>query len=261
MRNSLSAARSYAAGGHKPVFGWLANEAATTLITISAEQQRLGIHGGACEIGVYHGKLFVLLCLLLRSDERALGIDLFDLEPDDKYGANIRARLQHNLQRFRIDNDRAPQLTGNSLAMNAQTVIDAVGMVRIFSVDGGHSADEAAHDLSIAAGSLTEGGIVIVDDYFNNEWPAVAEGVCRFMADDDRLEPVAIAGNRFFFARGRAEEYRSVLQGERMRVFGQPVVIVPPRTLRKRLRSTALWGRISHTSTGHLARRFAGWMR
>jgi hypothetical protein len=37
----------------------------------------MGITGNVAEIGVHHGRLFILLYLLTSPDERALAVDLF----------------------------------------------------------------------------------------------------------------------------------------------------------------------------------------
>src|ERR1039457_3108355 len=160
MSADLTAAKRYAARTHNSVMGWLAPEIGSTLITLAAHQERLGIVGSVCEIGVYHGKLFVLLCLLMQAQEHALGIDLFDTDAANIYGTDIEKRLRANLKCHGIEASRVQLLAGNSRDLDAKCVRDRVAGVRIFSVDGGHSAEETAHDLSIAAQSVVDGGIV-----------------------------------------------------------------------------------------------------
>lgn len=260
MSNGLEQARRYAASGHKSVRGWLTSDAATTSVTLAAEQVRMGLRGSACEIGVYHGKLFILLCLLLRSDERALAIDLFTTESDNPYGTDIRDRFLANLARHRVDTRRVDILATNSMGLVPEHIQEIAGPVRLFSVDGGHSAEETVNDLSLAAGSVIDGGLVILDDFFNPQWPAVAEGTCRFMAQDHRLEPVAVVGDRFIFSRGNADLYRRLLRGIPASVFGHPVVFVPHITLRSRLITTGLWRWMSRRQSGEWARRALRWL-
>lgn len=250
-------ARKYARRGHRTVGGWLTATAAETIVTLATVQGRLGIVGGACEIGVYHGKLFILLYHLLQPTERALAIDLF---ANDEYGRDLRAQFQRNLARHGADLGRVSLIAENSMRLSSQQVRATVGPVRLFSVDGGHSAEETANDLSIGAGSLTEGGLLILDDFFNSEWPAVAEGTCRFMAGNRQLSPVAIVGNRFIFASGSADAYRTALAGPTTAVFGQPVVTVPSPTLRQSLKETSLWKAIRHRPLGGWARRGLHWL-
>lgn len=250
-------ATRYARRGHRTVGGWLTASAAETIVTLASAQVRLGIVGGACEIGVYHGKLFILLYQLLQQTEQALAIDLF---ANDEYGRDLREQFQRNLARHGIDLGRVKVIAENSLRLSSQQVRATIGPVRLFSVDGGHSAEETANDLSIGAGSLTEGGLLILDDFFNSEWPAVAEGTCRFMAGNRQLSPVAIVGARFIFASGSAEAYRAALSGPSTVVFGQPVVTVPSPTLRQSLKQTSLWKAIRHRPLGGWARRGLHWL-
>jgi hypothetical protein len=257
----MEAARRYASRGQNSVSGWLAVTAARTIVTLADVQEHLGIEGAACEIGVYHGRLFILLCTLLRTEERALGIDLFEQATDSEYGSPTRAHVFASLARHGIAPERVCLMACDSMTLRASDVKSAVGAVRLFSVDGGHTAENAAHDLDIAAGSVCEGGLVILDDFFNPQWPGVAEGTCRFMAKTPgALSPVAIAGSRFIFARGDAEPYRRALTGRESTVFGQRVITVPEPTMRTRLKSTALWRELRSRPIGHIARRALQWL-
>ena len=47
--------------------------------------------------------------------------------------------------------------------------------MRLFSVDGGHTAELARHDMLTADGAIGEQGIIILDDFFNEAWPGVLD--------------------------------------------------------------------------------------
>ena len=66
--------------------------------------------------------------------------------------------------------------------------------MRFVSVDGGHTAEITAHDLAVADASLAEGGIIVLDDAFNEQWPGVADGVQRYFLR--RAEPRAVRDRR-----------------------------------------------------------------
>jgi hypothetical protein len=68
----------YAANGNQQVEGWLLPTAVEIIRHLAGVQQELGIHGPACEIGVHHGRLFLLLHLLTIPPERSVAIDLFE---------------------------------------------------------------------------------------------------------------------------------------------------------------------------------------
>jgi len=73
-----SRVESYIHRGKFYVEGWLHTEAAITIAALGERQRALGVEGGIAEIGVHHGKLFILLYLLGRAPERAVAIDLFE---------------------------------------------------------------------------------------------------------------------------------------------------------------------------------------
>ena len=67
----------------------------------------------------------------------------------------------------------------------------------MFSVDGAHTAAATRTDLGNAAACLTEGGVLVIDDVFNSDWPGVSEGFHSFMsASDQQLLPFVIAYNK-----------------------------------------------------------------
>lgn len=237
----------YCRMGHRQVAGWLSPVAIDVIRLIADVQHTVQLDGAVCEIGVHHGRLFILLCLLRRRGERALAYDLFGRQEEnsDRSGAGDEAILQANLARHGVDRTGVAIVQANSLALTARRIIDDCGArVRLFSVDGGHTAEVTANDLELAAGALAEGGIALLDDFFNEAWPGVAEGACRYMAGATcRLHPVAIAGNKFAFTTAEpwAARYQQAIMNSALRaeykwsvVFGMPVVIRLPELSAKR---------------------------
>jgi hypothetical protein len=254
-------AEQYAERGHRQVYGWLTRTAARTTISLAACQQRLGVKGGVCEIGVHQGKFLILLGLLLQPQERALGIDLFENSVGG-YEPSMKDDVLARLRAFGIDARSVDLISANSMSLSPQSVLDSTGPVRLFSVDGGHSAENTFNDLRLACGTLAPHGLVLLDDFFNPQWPGVAEGTCQFMAENPGLlAPVAIAGGKFAFARNDAEPYRQAIAGMRSTVFGQPVVVVLEPSMRATLIKTPLWQIMRRTPARALVRRYLGWIR
>jgi hypothetical protein len=227
----------YSSQGHRRVQGWLTDTAIALIGDIARIQRAHDVAGPVCEIGVHHGRLFILLHHLTNPRERAVGWDLFEHQEQnvDRSGKGDRARLMINLQRHGADMSRIAVHTANSLDLTPAAIVEACGAPpRIFSVDGGHTPEITESDLRLAAGSIHEEGVIILDDFFNETWPGVAEGACRYMGAGAPLIPVAIGGNKFIFARSvrMAELYRNqlALPTPRFRrrdtvAFGQPVAV------------------------------------
>jgi len=151
------------------VEGWLRTEAALTVAALSERQRALGVGGGIAEIGVHHGKLFILLYLLGRAPERAVAIDLFEDQHlnIDLSGSGDLAKFHRNLLRH-ADDARLALHQGNSMDLTGADLVRlAEGPLRFVSVDGGHTAETTAHDLAVADAALAEGGVIVLDDAFN----------------------------------------------------------------------------------------------
>jgi hypothetical protein len=259
-------ANRYATSGHKKIDGWLEQIAVDAIVKISRRQQAIGIHGAACEIGVHHGRLFILLHLLTSPDERSVAYDLFDSQEQnvDGSGRGNRDMLQDNLQAAGCDVSRIGIHAANSLDLTPDLIRGAAqGGVRLFSVDGGHTPEITYSDLDLASQTLCEGGVIILDDFFNESWPGVAEGACKFFLENpERIFPVAIVGNKFIFTTDvtAARAYIQELKAGAAPVFkhmsaffGQAVLVMTPETRSGFMRSLSqswLWCTLRDTRLG-----------
>ncbi|MDQ2846462.1 MAG: class I SAM-dependent methyltransferase [Actinomycetota bacterium] len=221
------------------VQGWLRPEAADLIAQLARTQSAVGAVG---EIGVHHGKLFLLLALSRRSGERGVAIDLFeDQEKNvDHSGLGDRTRFVENLNRL---DPSASTVTIHSADSTTLTTKDLLGLsqqsYRLFSVDGGHTAGITRSDLAISSGALTPGGLLILDDYFNVRWPGVSEGTNRFLANDPPVVAFATGhGKTFFTHESAVEDYRGVIKDQaesrgwrltEQPFFERPILIVETR--------------------------------
>ncbi|MBN9512917.1 MAG: class I SAM-dependent methyltransferase [Alphaproteobacteria bacterium] len=240
--------------------GWLHTDAALAIAALGERQQALGVGGGVAEIGVHHGKLFILLYLLGRSSEKAVAIDLFEDQHlnVDQSGNGDFWTFRRNLERH-ADTQRLVVHQGNSLDLSGADLVRlAGGPLRLASVDGGHTAQHAAHDLAVAEAALAEGGIVIVDDVFNEQWPGVAEGVHRYFARRPNLVPFAIGANKTYFCRpSHSESYRDAAVAAAQWVtmpdfLGERVAVLQfaRRSFKDRFAHSDAWRRLRATPVG-----------
>ena len=248
----------YARGGFKRVPGWLSPLAAQQFALLLRSQEGMGISGPVCELGAHLGRTFILLHLLARPEESSVAFDLYELQ-DVAGGRERKRRLREYLKRHGGDNSRVTLVDCDSLRLSAAEVRAACqGSPRVFSIDAGRSAGALENDLALAADSICPGGLVCITDYFQERWPEVSEGTCRFMRQAARLVPVAIGGNKFFFTDGpeAAAAYRATLgqafgnQARASEIFGAPVLLIRPASLRTRLARTSLWRALRDTSLG-----------
>jgi len=191
-------------------------------------QQKSNIDGNIVEIGVHHGKSFILLSILSNPEsEKCVAIDLFeDLQSEniDQSGSGNRQIFMGNLRRFSPNYRNLETITGNTLKIGADTILQkAGGPVRFFSVDGGHTPETTYNDMQLAYRSICEYGVIVVDDYFNEMWPGVSEGVNSFCSDFT-VYPFAIGGNKIFFT--KSEKYAAIYMADitKMLVYKEPLI-------------------------------------
>jgi len=215
--------RGYLDHGLRSVSGWLDKRSARIIATLGAYQSAQGIRGALGEIGVHHGKLFILLDLMRTADETSFAVDLFDEQDQnvDQSGLGDYARLLHNLETFSGGMSGVKIVKGSSLALQASELLALCGPARMFSVDGGHTAACASNDVALAEQATIDEGIVIVDDYFNPMWPDVSIGVSQHIFQNgSQLRPFAISPNKLYLARVPCHDrYRAVLRERARRYF------------------------------------------
>ncbi|PAX09565.1 class I SAM-dependent methyltransferase [Sphingomonas lenta] len=208
--------RSYAARERKRVQGWLARVDAEIIMTMLLAQVEAELGGAVAEIGIHHGKCLIELCLGLRPEERAYGIDIFDAQHmnQDRSGKGDRRMLEANLTRFGVAADRVVIDSRSSQEVKPSDIMDAVGPVRLFSVDGGHWLEIVRSDLRLAEAVLAPHGVIALDDFLRTEWPDVSAGYFGWFATRERpLVPFAIGFNKLYLCEDRwVSTYAAALQ-------------------------------------------------
>ena len=187
--------------------GWFDKRAVNVLRFFNNLQVAENIAGNIFEIGAYKGKLTILLSIFLRENERLVVNDIFDLQNLNVSRSGTKANYSDflkNLSGFFNDLSFLEIIiTGSS---NLHKTIRKEKF-RIFSVDGGHSAKETYEDMLFAASVVEEKGIVILDDYYNSNWPGVKEGADKFVKENNNLVPLAAFFNKFIYVKKESRDY------------------------------------------------------
>lgn len=202
-----------AGGGMAAVGGMCSPEVGYLTWQIGVWQTRRGITGDIAEIGVHHGRFFLLLALLRHAGERAVAIDVFGQQHlnVDRSGEGDRAifeaaAAQHlgGPQGLVIHEADSLALPGcDLLSAGLEPTSRVKRSFRLFSVDGSHTAKHTMNDMEVAFGVLRDGGLVIVDDFYNDQWPGVQEGVHAFLDQHPEAAAVAYGENKLFLCRAR----------------------------------------------------------
>jgi hypothetical protein len=229
MSDDVTPPRRYLRDNVTRVSGWLHTDSADIIATLGEAQDDAGLAGNIAEIGIHHGRLFLLLALMARDGERAVALDLFEEQEKnvDGSGKGDRQRFEANIAAY------APQAPidirqGSSLDVDPSTATETFGHVRMFSIDGGHTEEIACHDLRVAEACLVPGGIVVLDDPIHPYWLGVLSGVVRYRASGGTLRAFAHSENKLYLTNddGAAERYRAYLATHRRRLLGRRNVVL-----------------------------------
>jgi hypothetical protein len=205
---------NYISRSMRTVQGYMTALDARVVAALLSWQDENDVKGHLCEIGVHHGRLFLMLALARRPGERALAIDLF---ADDSINANTghagRDRaLFANAKRLGIKLSEQEILKTSSLEIGADDILErTTGRIRFFSIDGSHLYKEVENDLCLAERTLTPEGIIAVDDFFNIDWADVSFATSDFLRRTTALVPFAISSKLYLAPPLAAERYRTAL--------------------------------------------------
>ncbi|MFY1694917.1 MULTISPECIES: class I SAM-dependent methyltransferase [unclassified Solwaraspora] len=204
---------NYLRTGFHRVHGWLNPSTAVYLSGIETAQRADGITGDVAEIGIHHGKSFLCLALALPTDQRAVAIDVFGDQSAnvDRSGYGDRDTFEQNLATYGAG-DNVDILQTSSLELEQTGFVSAGRRFRIFSIDGGHTTEITENDLRIAEQTVTERGMVVVDDILNRHWLGVITGLFRYLEHGGSLVPAVLVPNKLILATSveQAKQYRAM---------------------------------------------------
>lgn len=204
--------------------GWLSPSSGFISVALAQFQMAQGWRGNIAEIGVYHGKYLVGLSTALRADEYAIAVDIFenqfensDLAGYDEVGPSAIRSLTEEAFRRNFETycpgRRLHVISRSSLEVNVADLVLDSRKIRFFSIDGGHSLGVFLNDLKLAEASLSDQGIISIDDILNAQWPGIVTGAVRFFDGPTRLRPIAFIANKLLCSfEPFADVYREVLR-------------------------------------------------
>jgi hypothetical protein len=197
----LARLRRYVLDDRNQLEGWFYRLDAEIFSAILCGQADANCAGAVAEIGVHHGKCFILMCLGLQAGEKAYAIDVFGdhhLNIDGS-GRGDRAILEKNCARFHIDPNNLVIDARSSLEVKPADLLNRVGEIRFFSVDGGHWLEIVQNDLRLAEHCLANRGVIVLDDFHRPEWPDVSAGYVAWYREKTKpIVPFAIGLNKLY---------------------------------------------------------------
>jgi len=212
--------RKYADHGFHEVEGWV-DPNIFKFLKFLADLEINNSLDGVLEIGVHHGKFFILLRSLLESNAHSVAIDVFDRQDlnIDSSGSGSLVRFKHSLSLY-------DPWTGQGVVIREEdsTCLSTPlnGSFRFVSIDGGHDREHVISDLRLTEQVLAPNGVVIVDDFARADWIGVTEGVLHYLEAGGVLVPFAAGYNKLFMARmSYVNRYRELVGNSTFHVKAQ----------------------------------------
>lgn len=161
--------------------------------TLLKEISSIQKEGNLIEIGTYHGKRFAVFLDLLTDNEVGISIDIwgkYDENLSHDYSGYTQSQdlesFKNNIKEIHPEKDIHILHQDSRNADTEENIKKILSKskterVRIFSIDGGHTYDCTLNDLNIAKSLTSEDGIIIIDDYYNMDWPGVKTAVDNWL--------------------------------------------------------------------------------
>jgi Methyltransferase domain len=217
--------------------GWFQVDAALLFMAFHQRLCGAGKAGDVLEIGVHHGLSAIAVAAMRGAGKRFVAIDLFeDLQKRNisQSGLGNRAIFEQNMAEFHGERGFMEVIARPSAEVSAGELGTGFTFCHI---DGGHSASETLHDLSLCHDITVDEGLIALDDYFNPRYPGVGEGAIEFMRrNPGALQPVAAGYNKVLFQKGgdvakALTHFHSVLPGVghyEICMWESPAILVNP---------------------------------
>lgn len=226
--------RRYQEHGFNNVEGWCAEQLFETIDTLNnAEINKVG---GCLEIGIHHGKFYILLNQVIARNEKSYAVDIFEAQNlnIDGSGAGSLPTFTSNLEKYDAHEGKNTHcIIGDSTdpGLRLEEAI-GVGSMRFISIDGGHTVEHTISDLKLAERLIQNEGVVILDDILNYHWLGVIEGVGRFLDTCPTLVPFAIGHNKLYLCKLSYQRFytqlfsQTPLASKSVRFYGHAIVVV-----------------------------------
>jgi hypothetical protein len=186
--------------------------------------------GGVLEIGVHHGKFFIMLNHVTSPEDVSFAIDVFGMQHlnIDGSGLGNRYMFEQNLKQYDIHKGENTKIFEmDSLSFNGGIMGSSL---RFISVDGGHTVEHTMHDLKLAERLIANEGVIILDDIMGEYWCGVTEGYIKYALTYPSIVPFAMGLNKLFLCKlSHQEHYFKIMQKlstKQTKFVGYQIIIV-----------------------------------
>ncbi len=149
--------------------GMMSVTAAAAFLAVFKQLKQLGVTGHWFEIGVYKGKSATLLCGSASKGEDVVLIDIAHHETWGHLGA-----LHDSIIPVETESEKIEQ--------NFSSLSKYFDRTMVLHLDGSHYYDNVYSDMVLANKLLSEDGVLILDDFWNHNYPQVQAAAYSYLA-------------------------------------------------------------------------------
>jgi hypothetical protein len=211
------------------VDGWFYATDVDLFSNLLACQTAEDIKGDMLEIGTYEGKSAILMGYSLRDDEELVICDLFGavmdhadmpLIPRQQYSGLEQEQFLANWDRFHTRRPTLEVCESSELDLGDR-------LFRFIHIDGCHSYQCVAKDISLAVTHTAKRGVIAMDDYRDVKTPGVAAAVWQAVGNG-LLFPFAGTHMKMYACTSAADQkYWSERVRDRGDIYGFPDFELP----------------------------------
>jgi hypothetical protein len=200
--------RDYVIHGRKKIRGWFNRTDAEIYSTIMLKQSSRGINGDAMEIGVHHGRAFILMNLCLGDKEKSIALDIFGNQEHnvvDPSGYGDIQIFERNLKRYG-NYAKANIICKSSLELSSRDLRSLSSGLRFIGIDGAHFYEAVLNDIRLAASCAAQECVISIDDFFNPDYAEVAAAYYDWKRADTKFVPLCISSAKLYLCDKRSKE-------------------------------------------------------
>ena len=181
----------------KAVRGWWKDSLFEVYDAISTAQGNSQIEGNLCEIGIWYGRSFLPFRNFLEENEQLVGVDLW-IKNQKQEVLDILIECYGSLDNIIV-------IDGDSLKTQGQ--VKTYAPFRMVYIDGGHKYNEALSDLKLAEQTLTEKGVLWLDDYKNHKFGRGVSRAIKHFIDNSDFEVAFTSCLQAFLCRSSHKDF------------------------------------------------------
>ena len=180
----------------KMLDGWFSGISRAIFDSILSFQDKNGLLGNCFEIGVWKGKSAIEIAKFLRENEKLLLIDpLLDNNKDEIF-ASLKEITGKDKSYLQIYPGYSEDFEYYSEAKQY------LKKTRFIHIDGCHVGENVFNDLILAEKFLSKNGVIVIDDFFNDEYPQITEATYKYLFKNEySLRIFLVGANKAYLCR------------------------------------------------------------